>query len=187
MFATLALSLCLFSVQPRPAQWASPVQLEGVGNLNKVNDSLYRSEQPTREGMKRLADSLGIRTVINLRAFHSDKDKVKSTRLRLHEIDIKTWNIKDKDVIRALRIIRWNGEGPYLVHCLHGADRTGTINAMYRMVFQNWSREEAIAEMVDGGYNFHSMWRNILDYLNKVDVKAIRTAVETPPTPVPSH
>ena len=178
--------LCLFlslSGSERPTTWATPIALAGVGNLHKVTDSLYRCEQPTSVGMRNLADSLGIRTVINLRAFHSDKKKIKGTRLNLHEIEINTWDIDDKEVIRALRVIRWEGKGPYLIHCLHGADRTGTLNAMYRMVFQGWSREEAIREMTQGGYNFHALWKNILKYLNTVDVARIKAAVEVPPTP----
>jgi len=181
MLLALTLAAALSSVE-RPDSWAQPVALSGAGNLHKVNDSLYRSEQPTETGMHHLADSLGIRTVINLRAFHSDKPRIKGTRLALHELDINTWSIKDADVIRALRIVRWSHQGPYLVHCQHGADRTGTVNAVYRMVFQNWSREEAIREMTEGGYHFHSMWKNILAYMRKVDADAIRKAVETPPT-----
>lgn len=181
MHALLILALSLAG-SSRPAQWATPLTLKGADNLHKVNDSLYRSEQPTALGMRNLADSLGIRTVINLRAFHSDRKKIKGTRLNLREIEIDTWDIDDKEIVRALRVIRWEGKGPYLVHCLHGADRTGTVNAMYRMVFQGWSREEAIREMTQGGYRFHSVWKNILKYLKTVDVAAIKAAVEAPPS-----
>lgn len=180
MHALLSLALCLSGSQ-RPAQWAVPLTLSGAGNLHKVNDSLYRSEQPTTLGMRHLADSLGIRTVINLRARHSDRSKVKGTALNLREIEIDTWDIDDKEVVRALRVIRWEHKGPYLVHCLHGADRTGTVNALYRMVFQGWSREAAVREMVEGGYHFHALWKNILKYLETVDVARIKAAVEVPP------
>ena len=52
----------------RPAQWAEPIEMEGVSNLHRISPTLYRSEQPTALGMKNL-EKLGIRTVINLRAF----------------------------------------------------------------------------------------------------------------------
>lgn len=181
MISALLLALATAASPARPAEWAVPLKLQGAGNLHKVNDSLYRCQQPTRVGMRNLADSLRIRTVINLRAFHSDRKLVAGTGMELHELDIKTWKIDDDDVVAALRIIRWGGKGPYLVHCLHGADRTGTVNAMYRMVFQGWTREQALQEMVDGGYGFHSMWKNILEYLANVDVEKIRAAVEAPP------
>jgi hypothetical protein len=38
----------------RPSEWAVPIQLPGVGNLYKINDNLYRSEQPSKQGMKNL-------------------------------------------------------------------------------------------------------------------------------------
>lgn len=179
--SALLLASFLLAAPSRPDTWAVPVHLPGVENLHKVNDSLYRSRQPTAQGMRSLADSLHIGTVINLRAFHDDHKLLAGTGMRLEEIDIKTWHIEDEDVIRALRIIRWNGQGPYLVHCLHGADRTGTINAMYRMVFQGWTREEAMREMREGGYGYHTVWKNIVKYLRNVDVDAIRAAVEVPP------
>ena len=160
----------------RPHAWAQPLSLAGVPNLNKVTDSLYRSAQPTAEGMQNL-EALGIRKVINLRAFHSDSDEVAGTNLLNEELSVKTWHIEDEDVVRVLRIVREPANGPYLIHCLHGADRTGTMIAMYRMVVQEWPREEAIEELVDGGYGFHSIWWNILTYLKDVDVQAIHSQV----------
>lgn len=38
----------------RPAHWAAPVSMNGVPNLHKVSDTLYRSAQPTAEGMANL-------------------------------------------------------------------------------------------------------------------------------------
>ena len=52
----LVANMSLASEPPgeRPASWAQPVKLEGVPNLHKVSDTLYRSAQPTAEGMKQL-------------------------------------------------------------------------------------------------------------------------------------
>ena len=59
----------------RPVQWAEPVEMEGVSNLHRISPTLYRSEQPTALGMKNL-EKLGIRTIINLRAFIDDNVEV---------------------------------------------------------------------------------------------------------------
>jgi hypothetical protein len=59
------------AVENRPSNWAQPVKLDGAPNLHKVTDKLYRSAQPSAEGMKNLKN-LGIKTIINLRAFHSE-------------------------------------------------------------------------------------------------------------------
>jgi len=172
----LLLTALLAGAAPRPAEWAQPLLVEGVPNLHKVTDRIYRSAQPSAAGMKRL-ESLGIRTVINLRAFHSDRGTVQGTALFDEELSIKTWHLEDEDVVRVLRLLSDPAGGPYLVHCQHGADRTGTMVAMYRIVVQGWPRETAIDELVNGGYGFHPVWKNILGYLRQVDVEKIRFAV----------
>jgi protein tyrosine/serine phosphatase len=160
----------------RPAQWAMPITMSGVGNLHKINEGLYRSAQPTREGMINL-EKMGIKTVINLRAFHSDSDEISGTELLNDALGVKTWHIEDEDVIRVLRTIRKKENGPFLIHCLHGADRTGVMSALYRIVMQGWTKEDALKEMVDGGYGFHPVWTNIITYVKNVDVDKIKHAV----------
>jgi protein tyrosine/serine phosphatase len=157
----------------RPSEWAVPIEFCGVPNLHKINDNLYRSAQPTKRGMKNLK-KLGIKTIINLRAFHSDTDEIGGTGLLDEELSVKTWHIEDEDVIRVLRIIGKKENGPFLIHCQHGADRTGVMSAMYRIVEQGWSKDEAIREMVDGGYGFHAMWSNIIHYVKNVDIEKIK-------------
>jgi protein tyrosine/serine phosphatase len=161
----------------RPENWAVPIELPGVVNLHRVNENLYRSEQPTSEGMKNLKEIIGIKTVINLRAFHSDADEVRGSGLLNEELSVKTWHIEDEDVVRVLKLIRNKENGPFLIHCHYGGDRTGLMSAMYRIVEQDWSKDEAIKEMVDGGYGFHPIWSNIIKYILNVDVKKIKIAV----------
>ena len=48
----------------RPSARAVPIALNGVPNLHKVSDTLYRSAQPTVVGMQNLK-KLGIKTIIN--------------------------------------------------------------------------------------------------------------------------
>lgn len=175
-FSLLFDSLASAGESNRPAQWAVPIKLQGVSNLHRINDSLYRSAQPTKEGMKNL-EKMGIKTIITLRAFHSDKDELKGTGLLNSALSVKTWHIEDKDVIRVLKIISKKENGPFLIHCQHGADRTGVMSAMYRIVGQGWSKDEAIREMVEGGYGFHSVWSNIIEYVKNVDVEKIKLGI----------
>jgi protein tyrosine/serine phosphatase len=160
----------------RPSEWAVPIQLPGFGNLYKINDNVYRSEQPSKQGMKNLK-KFGIKTIINLRAFHSDTDEIIGTGLLDEELSVKTWHIEDEDVIRVLRIIREKENGPFLIHCQYGSDRAGVMSAMYRIVEQGWSKDEALEEMVYGGYGFHSMWLNIIHYVKNVDIEKIKRAL----------
>ncbi|MBU3915301.1 hypothetical protein KKA14_07180, partial [bacterium] len=95
----------------RNPEWAEYIELEGAGNLHKVDDNLYRSEQPTAEGMKNL-EKLGIKMVINLRSFHDDKDKIQDTNLLYKRQPMDTWEIKDDDIVQIMRIIEKKDEGP---------------------------------------------------------------------------
>jgi protein tyrosine/serine phosphatase len=160
----------------RPANWAEPIELEGAPNLHRISPALYRSEQPTALGMKNL-EKLGIRTVINLRHFNDDAEEVEGTSLRTERVRILTWRIGDKHVIEVMRMLRKTENAPFLIHCQHGADRTGLMSAMYRILEQGWAPEEALKELVDGGYGYHSMWKNIVRYVRSVDVERLRAAV----------
>jgi protein tyrosine/serine phosphatase len=160
----------------RPVQWAEPVEMEGVSNLHRISPTLYRSEQPTALGMKNL-ERLGIRTIINLRAFNDDKDEVKGTSLRTERVKILTWRIDDKHVIEVMRMLKKAENGPFLIHCQHGADRTGLMSAMYRVLEQGWTPEDALTELIDGGYGYHSMWKNIVRYVRSVDAASLREAI----------
>lgn len=163
----------------RPAAWAQPRTEPGLPNLHLVDDGLYRSAQPTAEGM-RSAERLGIRTVLNLRAAHSDRDELLGTGLQYEHISFKPWHPEDEDVDRFLRIVTDPARRPVLVHCQHGADRTGMMTAIYRMVVQGWSVDEAVAELTEGGFGFHPVWGNLLDYLREVDAARWRRELGLP-------
>jgi protein tyrosine/serine phosphatase len=123
--------------------------------------------------MKQL-ERLGIKTVINLRSMHSDRNEIKDTTLAYEHINMTTWSIEDKDVVRFLRIVTDSSRTPVFIHCQHGADRTGTVCAIYRIVIQGWSKDEAIEEMTKGGFGFHSIWQNLSNYVRKLNIEEIK-------------
>jgi len=84
-----------------------------------------------------------------------------------------TGSITQDQLIEALAIIR-DAKGPLLVHCWHGSDRTGAVIAAYRIVFQNWTKEQALDELKNGGFGYHAkIYPNIVDLINGLDVKTI--------------
>jgi protein tyrosine/serine phosphatase len=180
IFAALALvgfaGIAMAEQGARPPHWAEPITLEGVPNLHRITPTLYRSEQPSALGMKNL-EKLGIRTVINLRAFNDDADEARGTSLRTERTKILTWRVDDNHVIEVMRMLRKSENGPFLIHCQHGADRTGLMSAMYRVLEQGWLPEDALTELTEGGYGYHSMWRNIIRYVRKADVEKLRQAI----------
>jgi len=161
----------------RPSTWASPVSSEHLRNFYKIDDKVYRSAQPDKKGFRELK-TLGIRNVLSFRDYHSD-DEGKGLGLNLFRVKMEAGDITTEKVVEALRIVR-NAEGPVLIHCWHGSDRTGLISAMYRIVFQGWSKNDAIDELMHGGYGYHSVYRNIPDLINEADIEAIRKEVFAP-------
>jgi protein tyrosine/serine phosphatase len=154
-------------------QWATKITLQGVPNFHKVSEDLYRGAQPSKNGMKQL-EKFGIKTIVNLRLFHSDRDEIKQTNLNCEHIYMKAWRPEEKELVRFLKIFTDQNRTPVFVHCQHGADRTGTMCAIYRIAVQDWSKEEAIEEMTKGDFGFHKIWGNLPDYIRKIDIKKIR-------------
>ena len=172
-FVLANLAIASEPATPRPVLWAQPAKIDGVPNLHKVSEDLYRSAQPTAKGMKNLKQ-MGIETIVNLRSFHSDRDEIGKTGLGYEHIYMKAWHPERKEVVRFLQIVTNPKRTPVLVHCLHGADRTGTMCALYRIAVQGWTKEEAIREMIDGGFNFHAVFDNLPEWIQELDVESIK-------------
>lgn len=156
----------------RPEKWAKPIEVGGVPNFFRVSDGLYRSAQPTAEGMRNLK-RLGVTTIVSLRSFHSDRDEIGDTGLDYEHIYMKAWHPERKEAVRFLQIVTDPKRTPVLVHCQHGADRTGTMVAIYRVAVQGWTKEEAIREMTEGGYGFHAIWTNLPAWIRDLDIDAV--------------
>ncbi len=147
----------------------------GPGNLHQVDAKVWRCSQPAKYQFASLARQDGIGEVLNLRQWHDDADLAKG--LSCHRVRMDAGKIRDEDIVSALRVLV-SADKPVLVHCWHGSDRTGVVVAMYRMVVQGWPREKAITEFTEPQYGYHAKWfPNVREYLEKVDVEAIRREV----------
>lgn len=153
-----------------------PIENIYIENLYKINDSIYRSAQPNKKAMKYL-QQIGVKTILNLRHRRNDKNETKHTQLILENVPINTWEISENNIIDALKIIK-NAQKPILIHCLHGSDRTGLIIATYRIVFENYTKEQAITEMLQKQYGFHQKYfNNIIVLINKLNIQNLKTEI----------
>jgi protein tyrosine/serine phosphatase len=160
------------NIAVRPGRWAQKIEVAGVQNCYQVTTNLYRGGQPMAEGMKQLK-LLGTKTVINLRAFHSDKDEVAGTGLKSVRFETKPWHAEEEDVVGFLKVVTDTNNLPAFVHCQRGADRTGMMCAMYRIVVCGWTKPEAIDEMKNGGFDFNPVWDNLVSFIEKADVEKL--------------
>ncbi|MBM4037597.1 MAG: protein tyrosine phosphatase [Planctomycetes bacterium] len=166
----------------RPASWATRVRRPGLPNLHRVTDALYRGAQPTPEGFRELK-KMGVKSVINLRSHHSDDDELGDTGLAYEEIPMSARHAEADDAVRFLRLVTDKARTPVFVHCKAGADRTGAMCALYRIVVQGWTKDAAIREMTRGGFGHHPIYRNLPKFIEGLDVEALRKQAGLPAKP----
>ncbi|HYY55736.1 MAG TPA: dual specificity protein phosphatase family protein [Pyrinomonadaceae bacterium] len=127
-------------------------------NFHQVNDRLWRGAQPREGGIRKLA-ALGVKTILNLRA---EDSRALTEEREAHVAGLRYFNVamegldrpKDEMVDRALAIINDPANQPVFVHCKHGADRTGTVVAIYRITHDGWSSEQALHEAKQYGLSW---------------------------------
>ncbi len=154
----------LKAVLPETARISETIfGLPGLPNAGRVAPGFFRGAQPEPEGYKTLK-AMGIKTVINLRSKHGEKQAVEAAGMQSIEIPINT--IKGMDIAtvnKVLSIMTDPDNQPVFVHCKHGEDRTGVIVAIYRMEVDGWSLSDAEAEMQAFGFN--DIWVHLKKFL----------------------
>ena len=158
----------------RSPEWAQPVSDQY--NLHQMTPTLYRSALLDGDAVPVL-EKLKIGTVINFLP-EPDSPWLKSSGIKEVQITYRTNHVEDSDVLAALRAIQQaQASGPVLMHCKHGSDRTGLMAAMYRVVIQGWSKEEALNEMTLGGFGSSNGFKDGVRYMMGADVDKLRAAL----------
>ncbi|MEM8507305.1 MAG: tyrosine-protein phosphatase [Bacteroidota bacterium] len=156
---------------------AEKVAIKGFKRLYKLNDSIYRSEQPSAKGFQQL-EAMGLKTIINFRRNKKDDRKARKTALTLEHLPLKTKELTEEQILMVLKVVH-AAEKPVLLHCWHGSDRTGAISAAYRIVFEDWEKEEAIKELRKEEFGYHENWYpNVMDLLRDLDVDALKKELD---------
>ncbi|MDR2425101.1 MAG: tyrosine-protein phosphatase [Prevotellaceae bacterium] len=164
----------LLLIFPLLLQGQTAVKIDSCGlkNMYRIDKDVYRSEQPDAEHFVAL-EKYGIREILNLRYWHSDEAKMWQTSIKARHVRMKAHDADHRAIVKALKIIA-NRKGAILIHCHHGSDRTGLIVAMYRLVFQNWSKKDAINEMLSDKFGFHKIYKNLVRYIELADIEQIK-------------
>ena len=161
-----SLLICLASLST--AQQKSNDKFAGLPNFHEVNANLYRGGQPEKEGLLRLKQ-IGIKTIINLR----DDDQRAREEAKEAEADgFRYFNIpfarfgrpSDKEIDDVMKLINSPDNQPIFVHCKRGADRTGTVVAIFRIEHDGWTSERAKAEADHYGLGFWQV--KMKDYIH---------------------
>jgi protein tyrosine/serine phosphatase len=152
-------------------------------NFRLVQDGvLYRSGQMTQSGLKSVVNDFGIKTVVTLRDAADPANPppdlaeelfCKSEGITYFRISPRTWWAPGgvapaEEGVRLFREIMDNPKNyPVLMHCYAGIHRTGAFSAIFRMEYQHWTNDDAIAEMRACGYrDLDDEW-DLLGYLEQ--------------------
>jgi protein tyrosine phosphatase (PTP) superfamily phosphohydrolase (DUF442 family) len=138
---------------------AEKLNLAGIPRAGKVSDALYRGAQPSPEGLAELK-KLGITTVVDLRGNRgpvaSERRQVESLGMHFIDIPIAGWSAPtNAQVAEFLKLFKADPTQKIFVHCYLGEDRSGVMVAAYRIAHQNWTVDQAFAEMLSFGFHNH--------------------------------
>ena len=167
----LSLLFLLFFADLTPGQ--ETFKEKGLFNFSQVNSSLYRGAQPTESGVKELA-KMGVKTIIDLRGEDklSEKEEIwaKNADVKFISVNLSNWlKPKTEDIERIVKEINAPENQPVFVHCQRGADRTGTVVAIYRILHDNWTAKQAIGEAKKFDFGWWQFWMK--DYINDYEKK----------------
>ena len=183
LIVSLQLTACMTTQalpdHERPQNWGSVINKQH--NLYQISPMLYRSEQPNSVFIPELKKN-NIDVVINLRSRNKDKMVLAEQNFKLVHIPINTWAMDRNDLLDVMKAIQTakQQDQKVLIHCYHGSDRTGASVAMYRIIYENWTIDDALNEMKHGGYGFHPIWGNIEKLFSPENIKWMREQLTNP-------
>jgi protein tyrosine/serine phosphatase len=129
--------------------------IEDLPNFHAVHPFLYRSGEPTEAGLLTARDKYNIQTIVDLRGSpkYTDVEKAQAKQLGMTYINLPMSSrpptkAQVTTMMEAIRKAR-DGKTPgaVLVHCAHGSDRTGCMIGIWRVIEDNYTYDQAYAEM----------------------------------------
>jgi tyrosine-protein phosphatase SIW14 len=148
-------------VSEKHPDFAEKIHLDGVKDAGKINDHLYRGSQPNGKGVRSLK-KLGITMIVDLRGEFrresaNEKKEAEALGMKFVLIPGNGWSPpKDEQMAQFFALVAAHPQDTIFVHCWLGGDRTGLFLAAYRIAFEQWSAEKAVAEMHE--FHFKSFW-----------------------------
>jgi tyrosine-protein phosphatase SIW14 len=122
------------------------VKEKGLPNFGKLNEFIWRSGQPSKEGYARLKE-LGVKTIVNLRKeAPADKEKLPEG---INYINIPIVDERAPTAEQAQQFIDIASDSknwPILVHCHGGEGRAGVMSALVRFAFDGWDNDKIMKE-----------------------------------------
>ncbi|MHC4441671.1 MAG: dual specificity protein phosphatase family protein [Planctomycetota bacterium] len=123
----------------------------------------YRSAQPTSEALRWTIENYGIRTVVNLRGenqgevwYDAEAEVCQAMGVTLINHAMSDSRLPSAELLGVIINTLQTAEYPILMHCQSGANRTGAISAIYRMLIMGHERDEAMQELSPAYFHFRA-------------------------------
>ncbi len=114
----------------------------------------YRSAQLDATSLRLVLDHYGIRTIVNLRGaapgalwYENERRVAAEAGVRLVDIDMSAMRLPDRATLLEIYDTLRTAEEPLLIHCQAGADRTGAVATLWRMIVLGQPRDTAAREL----------------------------------------
>ena len=139
-------------------------------NFHKVDENLYRSNMPTPSRIRDYR-KLGIKTIVNLRGVRKDggwlleNEACGKYNIKLIDFRARSRAAPEKEMIFKAEKLFNSIKYPALIHCKSGADRAGFVAAIYLMVFEGKSVQEAQKQLSIRFFHLDFTATGILDYV----------------------
>jgi protein tyrosine/serine phosphatase len=135
--------------------------LEGLVNVGRVTENIYRGAVPSVAGYTTLRD-MGIRTILNL-AHGRESSIVAPYGIKEVYSPMGFFSpVNERQIKKGMDVLFNPSLFPVYVHCAQGRDRTGMVIACYR-INSGWGNKDALDEMLSFG--FHYVWSHFLEYV----------------------
>lgn len=143
---------------PLAALLAIGIYLLGLQFTDNMHEALpgelYRSAQLTPAQLESYRRTYGIKSVLNLRGDNAGADWYDAERAYMQKANITHLNFRmsskralDEAQVKELIAMMQAAPKPLLIHCKHGADRTGLAVALYFAAIANKGEEEAESQL----------------------------------------
>ncbi len=123
-----------------------PLESEGLHNVFVLSRAIISGSEPHGEAAFQRLRELGVRTVISVDGKVPDVEMAKKYGMTYVHIPIQYKGIHHEALLRLAKSFR-ELKAPFYVHCFHGRHRGPAAAAVGRILLDQVSRQEAIAEM----------------------------------------
>jgi len=129
--------------------------LKEMSNFHPVTaGEAYRSAQLSRSELENRIKEYGLRSILNLRGENPDEQWYRDEISISKEYNVLHYDIAlsaeqeptGEEVQKIMEVFR-KATRPILIHCMSGADRSGLVSAMWKVIIDKETKKEAEGQL----------------------------------------